>query len=401
MMVCIRKRFFNLNRLLLHAFGLWPDEQTIFARFRATMLCSLLISSIVFQLSRLFILEYSFDLIVRIVSSTTFFAMFTVAPFSLEINMKTIKHLFNQKQYIYDQLKDRNEIAIYDKYGYSGKHFTTIIIILLVCALCGDFVIVYWPYVLDIVVPKNESHTSPMIQFLSEYFHVSEKYQFLVLVHFNTAMTAGSIVFVGTTTMLFSYFLHICGMFEIARRNVVYSYRIEQAMAIELLHNCHIKNRIMIYRKMICAIDMQRQAMESVKYIVTVIDETAFVLAITTVVCMSCYLFRVFRIESPMERLEEVLVYLLDVSALLTIMFLGSYVGQEIIDHSNHVYVITYNVSWYLAPLHIQKLILFLLQRRTKSCTLSVGGLITASFECFATLVKVSMSYFTFMYSVQ
>ncbi|EZA51601.1 hypothetical protein X777_08784, partial [Ooceraea biroi] len=48
-MVCIKKRFFNLNRLLLHAFGLWSDEQTIFARFRATMLYSLLISSIVFQ----------------------------------------------------------------------------------------------------------------------------------------------------------------------------------------------------------------------------------------------------------------------------------------------------------------------------------------------------------------
>jgi len=45
-----------------------------------------------------------------------------------------------------------------------------------------------------------------------------------------------------------------------------------------------------------------------------------------------------------------------------------------------------YNVQWYIAPLHIQKIILFLLQRDSKNFTLSIGGLFVASIECFATV---------------
>jgi len=48
-MICIRKRYFNLNRLLLLPIGLWPDKQTNFTRFRAGLLFSTLLSSIVFQ----------------------------------------------------------------------------------------------------------------------------------------------------------------------------------------------------------------------------------------------------------------------------------------------------------------------------------------------------------------
>lgn len=45
-----------------------------------------------------------------------------------------------------------------------------------------------------------------------------------------------------------------------------------------------------------------------------------------------------------------------------------------------------YNVPWYQAPLHIQKLILFLLQRGNKAFTLNIGGLFTLSLECFASV---------------
>ncbi|RLU23676.1 hypothetical protein DMN91_003882 [Ooceraea biroi] len=395
-MVCIRKRFFNSNRLLLAPFGLWPGEETIFTRFQATLLCSFLIGSIVFQLSRLFIAECNFDFITRIFSYMSLFVMFTSLSVVLWIHMETMKYLFDQLQYIYDRLKDRNEIAIYDKYGYIGNHITTTIITLVVCGLCGTSVILYyWPFIFDIIVSKNESYAIHTMQFVSEYFNVSEKYCVLLFMHWTASGTIGLIAFTGAGTMVLSYFQHICGMFEIA------SYRIEQAMAIELLHNFHIKNGIVICRKMICAIDIQRQAMELATHFITSMEGPVFVMVITTVLSMTCNLFRLFQIESPMERMIEILFHLWAVFFILVILFLANYVGQEVIDHSNHVYIITYNVSWYLAPLHIQKLILFLLERSHKIFTLSAGGLFTASIECFVTLVKVSMSYFTFMYSIQ
>lgn len=46
--------------------------------------------------------------------------------------------------------------------------------------------------------------------------------------------------------------------------NVIYSYRIKQAMAIELLHNFNMKNKIVIYREVTYAVDMHRKAMQLV-----------------------------------------------------------------------------------------------------------------------------------------
>jgi len=46
-----------------------------------------------------------------------------------------------------------------------------------------------------------------------------------------------------------------------------------------------------------------------------------------------------------------------------------------------------YNISWYQAPLQIQKLILFLLQRDNKAFTWNIGGLFIIFFECFASVM--------------
>jgi len=93
-----------------------------------------------------------------------------------------------------------------------------------------------------------------------------------------------------------------------------------------------------------------------------------------------------------------------------------------------YIYILhRYNICWYTAPLSIQKLILFLLQRGSKTFTLNVGGLFQASLKCFASvktyyileyiqcntrinkikesillqLTSTSISYFTVIYSTQ
>ncbi|XP_011696367.1 PREDICTED: odorant receptor 49b-like [Wasmannia auropunctata] len=82
-------------------------------------------------------------------------------------------------------------------------------------------------------------------------------------------------------------------------------------------------------------------------------------------------------------------------------MFVANLVGQQIIDYNNHVFITAYKVRWYITPVYVQKLILFLLLRGNKSFGLSVGGLFIASIECFATLTNASISYFTIMYSTR
>ncbi|XP_026825111.1 uncharacterized protein LOC105282612 isoform X5 [Ooceraea biroi] len=251
------KNQFFLNWLLLLPFGLWPDKETKFTYLQATLFCCLMMSSIIFQLSRLFTAECSFDLIVRILSSTTFFATLTVPTILFWIHSKTMKYLLYKVEHMYDELHDRNEITICEKYRYIARRFTIIVVILLMCAMTFATVLLYWPFAFDILIPKNESYTIRTMEIVSKFFVVSKKYYFLVMVHLCSAASAGVIVLSAIGTMLISHFMHACGMFEIA------SYRIEQAMAVELLHIFNIRNEIIIYRKIICAIDIQRQAMDN------------------------------------------------------------------------------------------------------------------------------------------
>ncbi|EZA47949.1 hypothetical protein X777_15045 [Ooceraea biroi] len=276
-MICIKKQYFNWNRVLLLPMGLWPDEETKFTRFRAQLFYYLLMSNIAFQLSRILFAEYSFDLVIKILSSSSFFFSLAIFFMCFWINMKTMKYLLHQLQHIYDRLKDKKEIAIYEKYGYIGKCISARVTIFTICGLFFNFIIIYSPFILDVVIPKNESYAIFMMEIVTKYFVVSEKYYFLIIVHMNATFSVGLIVLTGTGTMMISYFKYACGMFEITR----------------------------------------------------------------------------------------------------------------------------YNVSWYLAPVDIQKMILFLLQRGSRTFTLNVGGLFTASFECFATMTSASVSYFTFMYSIQ
>lgn len=53
-----------------------------------------------------------------------------------------------------------------------------------------------------------------------------------------------------------------------------------------------------------------------------------------------------------------------------------------------------YNAQWYAAPLCIQKLILFIMQKCNRKTTLTTGGLFDASFEGIATVKYYCQFYF-------
>ncbi|XP_018378474.1 PREDICTED: putative odorant receptor 71a [Trachymyrmex cornetzi] len=81
------------------------------------------------------------------------------------------------------------------------------------------------------------------------------------------------------------------------------------------------------------------------------------------------------------------------ISVELYYVFLGNYVGQDVIDSSISICQATYNAHWYAAPLCMQKLILFIMQRSYRKSALTAGGLFDASLEGFAKLMSMSISY--------
>ncbi|XP_018351357.1 PREDICTED: odorant receptor 4-like [Trachymyrmex septentrionalis] len=90
---------------------------------------------------------------------------------------------------------------------------------------------------------------------------------------------------------------------------------------------------------------------------------------------------------------EDLLIFGSCILIELYYIFLGNYIGQEVIDSSMSIYQATYNTLWYAAPLCMQKLILFIMQRRYRKSALTAGGLFDASLEGFAKLISMSISY--------
>nr|XP_012228639.1 PREDICTED: odorant receptor 4-like [Linepithema humile] len=194
--------------------------------------------------------------------------------------------------------------------------------------------------------------------------------------------------------MLIVYLKHACGMFRIA------SYRIKQAMTINILQKCQ-QNDTLIYKEIICAIDIHRKAMKFAECLISNFEGSFFFLIAVSVSCLSLNFVRIFQIMTLNIDIDEFLLHSVVIGIIILYMFLANYAGQEITDHNNDVFSAAYNVQWYIAPLNIQKLILFLLQRGSKTFSLNVGGLFVASLRCFASLTSTSISYFTMMYSTQ
>jgi len=84
------------------------------------------------------------------------------------------------------------------------------------CGIPSTSLIPYGPYILDVIMPKNESYAIRLIELVAKYFAVPQKHAFLIIVHMNAACSTGLIVLIATGTIIVSYFKYICATFEIA-----------------------------------------------------------------------------------------------------------------------------------------------------------------------------------------
>ncbi|KAL6433509.1 hypothetical protein ACFW04_006542 [Cataglyphis niger] len=300
------------------------------------------------------------DLITKILSSVFFFTLFAI-KYNM-FSVKAVKDLLEQLLHIYNELKDENEIAIIDKYGYNGKRYTVVLTILAVINILAFIIASFWSNILNVILPTNASRSHHLL-IMTEHLIDQEKYFYLILLHTIASFCIGMIALLATGTMILTYLLHICGMFKIA------SYRIECAMSIDMLQNINLKKNLLILNGLIYAVDIHRQAMKFI-----------------------------FQLASSKD--ELILPFVYAIVAILY-MFLANYMGQILTNHNHHVFVTVYNVRWYITPLYIQRIILFLLQQNSRNFTLNVGGLFYASIECFAMLVNTSVSYFTVLYSTR
>ncbi|XP_071637923.1 uncharacterized protein [Temnothorax longispinosus] len=353
-MICIDSLHISLNRFLLLTVGLWPYQQSKLVQLQFTLLFSVLATYILGQ----------------------------------------IKCLLEQLQHNCNELTDENEINIIKQYAIYAKRYT--IAFTLVVIFLAIILVLYpiWSRVFYTLLSINETRAriSPLL--VTEYF-VGKRYFYLIFFHTNAAFFIGLIATTAIGSMLLMYLQHACGMFRIT------CYRIARTMTPETLQKNNLQNEYLIYKGLICAVDMHRKAMKFSNSTISRFKIMFALLIITFVMCGSLNGFLIFQMISFECNIEELSLRLIFMMYLLTYMFVANYIGQEIMDHNDNVFVTVYNVQWYVAPLLIQKMILFLLQRGTKTFTMNIAGLFVGSLKGAATLLSTAVSYFTVLHSTR
>ncbi|XP_071637786.1 uncharacterized protein [Temnothorax longispinosus] len=360
-MICLETRHFNVNRILLLAVGLWPYQRSRIVELQLILFFGILTTFIIFQFTTFLTSKCTPEHIIKIISTTFFFTYYVIKYNSFWINADTIRSLLDRLQDVCNELRDETEIAILKKYGSKAKRYTTAIILLGIYSVGITTAVCIWTYIQYIGLPKNESRLNPSEYFITEYFFDQEKYSYLITLHGLATIYIGSVTLTATGTMLLAYLQHICGMFSIA------SYRIEQA--INILQKDILKSENMVYKKITYAVDIHRKAMEL--------------------------------LASYNDEIEKLVAPFLMINIIYAYLFLANYTAQEITDHNEYVFATVYNVQWYTAPLHIQKIILFLLQRGIKPFHINYSGIFVASLENAATLFSTSIYYFTVLCSTR
>ncbi|XP_026823635.1 uncharacterized protein LOC105280162 isoform X6 [Ooceraea biroi] len=314
--------FLYIHQISLVAIGLWPYHRTILVQLQSSVFSLTMISSIIFQLTTFLTTEWTIDFIVEILSISLCLLLCVILYTSFWINMHVVKRLLKNLQHICSDLKDETEIAILKRYEHIAK-----------CVAIG---------------------------FTSQYIA-------------GATLLGGAIVMTG-------YGIYSCGLFNIA------SYRIEQAMRINNDELTNRKNKRKIDKKISHAMDIHRTALELTEFYLYNFEGTYCLIIVIIVICLSLHLFGIFHAISFVFRLENFLLHCCFAFGILTSSLGVNYIGQAITDHYNYMFSSAYNVRWYVAPIHVQRLMLFLLQAGTKSYNVKFGGLYTISLESFASV---------------
>ncbi|XP_029678512.1 odorant receptor 4-like [Formica exsecta] len=395
-MICLETQHFNHNRTLLLAIGLWPYQKSKLVRLQIILFFGILISFVIFQFTALITRRCTVNFIIKVFSTMIFSSLYVIMYNMFWINSHRVRNLLEQLQYVCNELQDENEYTIIKKCGNNTKFCTLTCTAFAICSTFFAILLPIWPQILGTVLHINESRIqSQAIHITTEYFVDQNKYFYLILLHTNTVICIGATTLTATGTMLIGCAIHACGLFRIA------SYRMEQIMTTKMFKNVNLKDRAMIYNKKIFyAIEIHCKAIKFCEFLSSTFKGSFFLLIIICVISLSLNIYGIFQNISLGDK-EAFLLHLLLASIILLYMFVLNYVGQEITNYNNYVYFTAYNSRWYNAPLQAQKLILFILLKGSRTYNLNIGGVIVASLECFATLTKTSMSYFTVMYSME
>ncbi|XP_019889813.1 uncharacterized protein LOC105287138 isoform X3 [Ooceraea biroi] len=359
------EHYYKLNRIIMVCLGLWPYNTSAFRKIQIIFYEALLIS-------------------------------FSLCQF---------KYIFSRLRYDWNILKNQTEFEIIQKHADKTRFYTIIFMLIATSVVLGVISLAFASTILDIIIPLNESR--PLrLPIEVEYFVDQQRYFYAISLHMGMTFYAGMMIMTAITTIFIAYVSHNCAIFEIV------SYRLEHMFDEKILEMSKDIREHILHERLIDAVHLHCRAVDMTNVLTDNFATLFFILIVTGVACTT---FSVFHIFYLMTLLNEIAIIDLisGVGCVLFqfyALFTGNYIGQDLIDISANVFqasqtvylcvhINRYNMEWYAAPLWLQKLILFIMQKSIIHATLKAGGLFEGSLEGFARLISMTTSYVMFIHS--
>ncbi|KAG5326507.1 OR22C protein, partial [Acromyrmex heyeri] len=251
--------------------------------------------------------------------------------------------------------------------------------------------------ILNFLKPLNTSR--PYIYLYDvDYSFDREIYYYPVLVHSYIATILGVISMVINDTSYISLTQHACGLFA------AIGYRLENlTLTINLKKNSFVKdvkvtynkcesNNDIIYHEMILLLWKHQLTLEYIDLVESFFKIYLLIMIIMNFICMSLLGFQIIVF---MNKKAELLTYIAMLIAGFIHLFVLSYPGQELMDHSADIFYKAYNMLWYRTSRRTTQLLSILLYRSFVPCTLTAGNMYVMSLQNYASVLQATLSYFT------
>ncbi|XP_070160329.1 odorant receptor 24a-like isoform X2 [Polyergus mexicanus] len=385
--------YYRIHRIMLTCLGLWPYYTRCSNYVCCIFLSLFFISGIIFQLTVLINKEYSMDTYLKVYSFIGPILLYIIKYFTIFFKSNKAKNLMEQIRYDWDSLKEKEELKIMHKRANIGKRFTFIMIILTYTMIFLCMLTFYWPNILDIVIPLNESRQSWNFPNTMEYFINQKKYIYLLTVYLILIGFIGATILIALDTLAMMCAQHACAMFQIT------SYRIECIVNRSQMKSLAISKKSDIYKSIAKAIDSHLRGIKFVDSMKSIYETVHLFIIPIGVAVLSINLYYFCEYIMADTRDSNIIITFGFIICHFCYMFLNNYIGQQIIDHSNNVFKKICSTRWYATPLYTQKCLLLMMHRSMKSTTLSIRCVFLPSLEGFATLINASLSYCMVIYS--
>ncbi|XP_011860786.1 PREDICTED: uncharacterized protein LOC105557958 isoform X2 [Vollenhovia emeryi] len=245
--------------------------------------------------------------------------------------MRNIKRLQKYIQNNWSILADDREINIMYKYTNIGKQSTIVIATCVYFGIIGFTMVQYIPDLLDFVMPLNESRPRILLH-QAKNFIDHQKYFHILIIH-----DVIGILLVGTTGIAAESFslvnaIHAFGMFKIA------SYRMERMLSIDVSQISIAKSYIIFHDRLSAAVDIHRRALKFSDLLKVSLGPSYLLMMVTAICSAIVSFFRLFRIVTLHQEKMEIIKLICYVIFLFLFIVIGNFVGQEFINHDEHVH---------------------------------------------------------------